>query len=71
MKHCPLHHVTYVPAKFKVATANFQGDKLPSKTLFDLNLKAKRVKVTQNIALYPRLHVTYAPANFDVATSYG
>ena len=22
MKHCPLHHVTYVPAKFKVATAN-------------------------------------------------
>ena len=22
MKHCPLHHVTYVPAKFEVATAN-------------------------------------------------
>ena len=21
MKHCPLHHVTYVPAKFEVATA--------------------------------------------------
>ena len=22
MKHCPLHHVIYVPAKFEVATAN-------------------------------------------------
>ena len=22
MKHCPLRHVTYVPAKFEVATAN-------------------------------------------------
>ena len=22
MKHCPLHHVTYVPAKFEVATTN-------------------------------------------------
>ena len=22
MKHCPLHHVTYVPAKFEVAAAN-------------------------------------------------
>ena len=22
MKHCPLHHVTYVPAKFEVAMAN-------------------------------------------------
>ena len=22
IKHCPLHHVTYVPAKFEVATAN-------------------------------------------------
>ena len=30
-----------------------------------------RVKVTQNIAQYPRLHVTYAPAKFDVATSHG
>ena len=24
MKHCPLHHVTYVPAKFEVATVNGQ-----------------------------------------------
>ena len=22
MRHCPLHHVPYVPAKFEVATAN-------------------------------------------------
>ena len=22
IKQCPLHHVTYVPAKFEVATAN-------------------------------------------------
>ena len=22
MKHCPLHHVTYVPAKFEVVTVN-------------------------------------------------
>ena len=22
LKHCPLHHMIYVPAKFEVATAN-------------------------------------------------
>ena len=33
-------------------------------TLFDLDPK---VKVTQNVAKYPRHHVTYAPAKFDVA----
>ena len=38
------------------------------KTLFDLDPKVKGVKVTQNVAQYPRLHVTYAPARFDVAT---
>ena len=37
-------------------------------TLFDLDPK---VKVTQNVAQYPRLYVTYAPAKFDVATSHG
>ena len=26
MKHCPLHHVPYVPAKFEVATAHGLGD---------------------------------------------
>ena len=26
MKHCSLHHVPYVPAKFEVATVNGQGD---------------------------------------------
>ena len=37
-------------------------------TLIDLALG---VKVTQNVAQYPRLHVTYAPAKFDIATSHG
>ena len=40
-------------------------------TLFDLDNKDKGVKVTQNVAQYPRLDVTYASAKFDVATSYG
>ena len=40
-------------------------------TLFDLDPKVKMIKVTQNVAQYPRLHVTYAPAKFDVATSHG
>ena len=31
MKHCPLHHVTYVPAKFEAATANGKVDALPRK----------------------------------------
>ena len=41
---------------------------LQEKTLLNLDPK---VKVTQNVALYPRHHVTYAPAKFDVATSHG
>ena len=40
-------------------------------TQFDLKPKVKGVKVTQNIAQYPRLYVTYAPGKFDVATSQG
>ena len=57
MKPCPLHHVTYVTAKFEVATANYP--------------KVKGVKFTQNVDKYPQLHVTYAPAKFDVGTSHG
>ena len=38
---------------------------------FDLDAKVKGVKVTQNVAQYPRHHVTCAPAKFDVATSHG
>ena len=68
MKHCPLHHLPYVPAKFEVATVNGLGDAFPRNTLFDLDLG---VKVTQNVAQYPQHHVTYAPAKFDVATSHG
>ena len=42
MKHCPLHHVTYVPAKFEVATANGKGDAFTRKyTLFELDPKIK------------------------------
>ena len=44
---------------------------LEENTLFDLDPKVKGVKVTQNVAQYPRLYVTYAPAKFNVATSYG
>ena len=40
-------------------------------TLFDLDHKVKGVKVTQNVAQYPRYHMTYAPAKFEVATSHG
>ena len=36
MKRCPLHHVTYVPAKFEVNTTNGQEDAFTRKTLFDL-----------------------------------
>ena len=41
---------------------------LQENTLFDLDLG---VKVTQNVAQYPRHHVTYAPPKFDIATSHG
>ena len=41
---------------------------LQENTLFDHDLG---VKVTQNVAQYPRHHVTYAPAKFDIATSHG
>ena len=41
---------------------------LQENTLFELDLG---VKVTQNVAKYPRHHVTYAPAKFDIATSHG
>ena len=48
-----------------VIKAGFHRSRL---TLFDLDPK---VKVTQNVAQYPRLYVTYAPAKCDVATSHG
>ena len=31
IKHCPQRHVTYVPAKFEVATANGKGVAFPRK----------------------------------------
>ena len=71
MKHCPLNHVTYVPAKFEIATAMVKEMHYQENTLFDLDRKGKGVKVTRNVAQYPLHHVTYAPAKFDVATSHG
>ena len=62
MKHCPLHHVTYVPAKLlrpMVKEMHYQKN-----TLFDLDPKVKGVKVTQNVAQYPQHHLTYEPAKF-------
>ena len=41
---------------------------LQENTLFDLDFG---VKVTQNVAQYPRHHVTYALPKFDIATSHG
>ena len=38
--HYPLHHVTYAPAKFEVATSNgLRGDAFTRKTLFDHEVK--------------------------------
>ena len=39
--------------------------------LFDLDTKVNVVKVTLNVAQYPRHLVAYAPAKFDVAASHG
>ena len=36
-----LHHATYVPAKFEVATANGLGDTVAKNTLFDLKVKGQ------------------------------
>ena len=41
MEHCPLHHVTYVPAKFEVAMAHGKGDALQENTLFEFDRKVK------------------------------
>ena len=41
---------------------------LQENALFDLD---HGVKVTPNVAQYPRHHVAYAPAKFDIATSHG
>ena len=71
MKHCPLHHVTYVPAKLKLLRPMVKEMNYQENTLFDLDPKVKGVKDTKNVAQYPRLHVTYAPAKFDIATSHG
>ena len=61
--------MTYAPAKFDVAHPMVKEKMhLQENTLFDLDLG---VKVTLNVAQYPRHHVTYAPAKFDIATYQG
>ena len=44
---------------------------LQDNTLFNFDPMVKGVKVTRNVAQYPRYYVTYAPAKFDIATSHG
>ena len=62
-----LHHLTYTPAKFEVATSNsLGGDVFTRKYIFDLG-----VKVTQNVTQYPLHYVIYVSAKFHVATSLG
>ena len=70
MKHCPLYHVTYVPASLKLLRPMVKEMHYQENTLFEFDPNVKGVKVTQNVAQYPPLHVTYAPAKFDVATSH-
>ena len=60
MKHCLLHHVTHVPAKFEVARPIVKELHYQENTLYDLDPKVKGVKVTQNVAQYPQHHVTYS-----------
>ena len=67
-----LHHVTLMYLQsLKLLHPMVKEMHYQENTLFELDPKVKGVKVTQNVAQYPRHHVTYAPAKFDVATSHG
>ena len=57
---CPMYLHSFKLLQPMVKKMHLQED-----TLFDLD---HGVKVTRNVAKYPRHHVTYAPAKFDVAT---
>ena len=51
MKHCPLHRVTYVPAKsLKLLRPMVKEMHYQEKTLFELAPKVKGVNATQNVA---------------------
>ena len=58
--------MTYVSAKFEVATCNGLGGDAFTSTLSDLDIG---VKITQNVDQYPPHHMAYAPAKFEFATS--
>ena len=60
----PLHHVTYSPAKFQVATSNSLGDAFTKNTLSFLI-------ITQNVAQYRPHKMTYAPSKFEVVKCNG
>ena len=64
---CPLHHVTYAPIEFEVATSKaLGGEAFTRNSIFDLDLG---VKVTQNVAQYPLHHVNHPATKFEVARS--
>ena len=60
----PLHHITYVTAKFEVFRRRCIYKKIHYLT-FDLDLG---IKVTQNVAQYSLHYMTCVPAKFAVAT---
>ena len=63
----PLHHVTYAPAKFEVATPNsLRGDAFARKYILWPWCQGHI-----NVAQYPLHDVNYAPTKFEVALSNG
>ena len=63
---CPLHHVTYAPTEFEVATSKALGEAFTRNSIFDLDLG---VKVTQYVAQYPLHYETHPATKFEVARS--
>ena len=73
MNHCPLHQFMW---PMYLQSLNLLGPMVKEmhyqeNTLFELDPKVKGVKVTWNVAQYPRHHVTYAPTEFEVTTLKG
>ena len=52
LKHCRLYHLTYVPAKFEVATANGQGDAFARKYIISPLTLTLDQGQTPNVADY-------------------
>ena len=63
----PLHHLTYAPTKFEVATSKgLERNAFTRKYIIWL-----WVKVTRNVAQIPLTHVNYSATKFECATSNG